>query len=89
MRIGMIAPLDMRVPPLAYGGTEAVVGLLAEGLARSVARTLRPPRDLAPLRPGRCRRALRLHLLAGRSAVRAVLSRQRSAACRRIHNFWL
>ena len=32
MRIGMIAPLEMRVPPLAYGGTEAVVSLLSEGL---------------------------------------------------------
>lgn len=32
MRIGLIAPLEMRVPPVAYGGAEAVVGLLADGL---------------------------------------------------------
>jgi glycosyltransferase involved in cell wall biosynthesis len=34
MRIGMIAPLEMRVPPLGYGGTELVVSLLAEELVR-------------------------------------------------------
>jgi glycosyltransferase involved in cell wall biosynthesis len=34
MRIAMIAPLEMRVPPLAYGGTELVVGLLTEELVR-------------------------------------------------------
>ncbi len=32
MRIGLIAPLEMRVPPVAYGGAEAVVSLLADGL---------------------------------------------------------
>jgi glycosyltransferase involved in cell wall biosynthesis len=35
MRILQIAPLAERVPPLAYGGTEAVVGLLADGLVRA------------------------------------------------------
>jgi len=34
MRIGMIAPLEMRVPPPGYGGTELVVGLLTEELVR-------------------------------------------------------
>ncbi len=34
MRIGIIAPLEMRVPPVAYGGTELVVSLLTEELAR-------------------------------------------------------
>lgn len=33
MRIGMIAPPWVPVPPPAYGGTEAVVDLLARGLA--------------------------------------------------------
>jgi glycosyltransferase involved in cell wall biosynthesis len=35
MRILQIAPLAERVPPLRYGGTEAVVGLLADGLVRA------------------------------------------------------
>ncbi|MEN6624128.1 MAG: glycosyltransferase family 4 protein, partial [Smithella sp.] len=30
MRIGMISPLEMRVPPAAYGGTELIVSLLTE-----------------------------------------------------------
>jgi len=34
MRIGMIAPLEMRVPPLGYGGTELMVSLLTEELIR-------------------------------------------------------
>jgi len=34
MRIGIIAPLEMRVPPVAYGGTELVVSLLTEELVR-------------------------------------------------------
>src|SRR5690606_35891251 len=34
MRIGMVAPLEMRVPPAAYGGTELVVSLLTEELVR-------------------------------------------------------
>ena len=34
MRIGMVSPLEMRVPPLGYGGTELVVGLLTEELVR-------------------------------------------------------
>jgi glycosyltransferase involved in cell wall biosynthesis len=34
MRIGMVSPLDMRVPPVAYGGTELVVSLLTEELVR-------------------------------------------------------
>ena len=33
MRIGMIAPPWMPVPPLAYGGTEAVIDDLARGLS--------------------------------------------------------
>ena len=32
MRIGMISPLEMRVPPHGYGGTELVVSLLTEEL---------------------------------------------------------
>jgi glycosyltransferase involved in cell wall biosynthesis len=32
MRIAMIAPLEIRVPPVAYGGTELVVSLLTEAL---------------------------------------------------------
>lgn len=32
MRIAMLSPLDMRVPPVAYGGTELIVSLLTEGL---------------------------------------------------------
>ncbi len=32
MRIAMIAPLELRVPPIAYGGTELVVSLLTEEL---------------------------------------------------------
>jgi hypothetical protein len=34
MRIGMIAPLEMRVQPPGYGGTELVASLLTEGLVR-------------------------------------------------------
>ena len=34
MRIAMVAPLDMRVPPIGYGGTELVVSLLTEELVR-------------------------------------------------------
>lgn len=34
MRIGIIAPLEMRVPPVGYGGTELVVSLLTEELVR-------------------------------------------------------
>ena len=34
MRILLVAPLWERVPPPAYGGTEAIVGLLADGLVR-------------------------------------------------------
>jgi glycosyltransferase involved in cell wall biosynthesis len=34
MRIAMIAPLEMRVPPLAYGGTELLVSLLTEELVQ-------------------------------------------------------
>jgi len=34
MRIAMISPLEMRVPPVAYGGTELVVSLLTEALIR-------------------------------------------------------
>lgn len=35
MHIGMIAPLELRVPPIAYGGTELVVSLLTEELVKS------------------------------------------------------
>jgi len=35
MRILQIAPLSERVPPVGYGGTEAVVSLLADGLVRA------------------------------------------------------
>lgn len=34
MRIAMIAPLELRVPPVAFGGTELVVSLLTEELVR-------------------------------------------------------
>ena len=34
MRIAMVAPLELRVPPTAYGGTELVVSLLTEELVR-------------------------------------------------------
>jgi len=34
MRIAMVAPLEMRVPPSAYGGTELIVSLLTEELVR-------------------------------------------------------
>ena len=34
MRIAQLAPLDLRVPPAAYGGTELVVSLLTEELIR-------------------------------------------------------
>jgi glycosyltransferase involved in cell wall biosynthesis len=34
MRIAIISPLEMRVPPIAYGGTELVVSLLTEELVR-------------------------------------------------------
>jgi glycosyltransferase involved in cell wall biosynthesis len=34
MRIGIIAPLELRVPPVGYGGTELVVSLLTEELVR-------------------------------------------------------
>ena len=34
MRIGIISPLEMRVPPIAYGGTEMIVSLLAEEFVR-------------------------------------------------------
>ena len=34
LRIAMVSPLEMRVPPIAYGGTELVVSLLTEELVR-------------------------------------------------------
>ena len=34
MRIAIMAPLEMRVPPPAYGGTELVVSLLTDGLVK-------------------------------------------------------
>ncbi|HEU65428.1 MAG TPA: glycosyltransferase family 4 protein, partial [Chloroflexi bacterium] len=34
MKIAMISPLEMRVPPIAYGGTELVVSLLTEELVK-------------------------------------------------------
>jgi glycosyltransferase involved in cell wall biosynthesis len=34
MRIAMIAPLEIRVPPEAYGGTELIVSLLTEELVK-------------------------------------------------------
>ncbi len=34
MRIAMVAPLELRVPPLGYGGTELVVSLITEELIR-------------------------------------------------------
>ncbi len=34
MRIAMVSPLELRVPPVAYGGTELVVSLLTEELVR-------------------------------------------------------
>jgi glycosyltransferase involved in cell wall biosynthesis len=34
MRIAVISPLDIRVPPVGYGGTELVVSLLIEGLVQ-------------------------------------------------------
>lgn len=34
MRIAMVAPLELRVPPLGYGGIELVVSLLTEELVR-------------------------------------------------------
>jgi hypothetical protein len=35
MRIGLIAPPGVPVPPPAYGGTESVIDLLARGLVRT------------------------------------------------------
>ena len=34
MRIAMIAPLEIRVPPIGYGGTELIVSLLTEELVK-------------------------------------------------------
>jgi len=34
VRIAMISPLEIRVPPVAYGGTELIVSLLTEELVR-------------------------------------------------------
>jgi glycosyltransferase involved in cell wall biosynthesis len=34
MRIALLAPLEVRVPPLGYGGIELVVSLLCEGMVR-------------------------------------------------------
>ena len=34
MRIAIVSPLEMRVPPVGYGGTELVVSLLGDELAR-------------------------------------------------------
>jgi Glycosyltransferase Family 4 len=34
MRIAMVAPVEMRVPPVGYGSTELVVSLLTEELVR-------------------------------------------------------
>ena len=50
MRIAMISPLDIRVPPLGHGGTELVVGLLTDGLARRRARRVGRA-QVAPLYP--------------------------------------
>jgi len=62
MRILQVAPLWERVPPPAYGGTEAVVSLLADGLVRAGHRVvLRASGDsitLAEL-PSVCPRSLR------------------------------
>ncbi len=34
LRIGMLAPLEIRVPPAGYGGTEMIVSILTEELVR-------------------------------------------------------
>src|SRR5687767_10151058 len=34
MRIAIISPLEMRVPPVGYGGTELIVSILTEELVR-------------------------------------------------------
>ena len=34
MRIALLAPVALPVPPQGYGGTELVISLLAEGLVR-------------------------------------------------------
>lgn len=34
MRVAMVAPVEIRVPPVGYGGTELVVSLLTEELVR-------------------------------------------------------
>ena len=33
MRIALLAPVALPVPPAGYGGTEVVVSMLADGLA--------------------------------------------------------
>ena len=34
MRVAMVSPLEMRVPPVGYGGTEMIVSLLTEELVK-------------------------------------------------------
>ncbi|MCZ6866465.1 MAG: glycosyltransferase family 4 protein, partial [Chloroflexi bacterium] len=34
MKVGMVSPLEMKVPPIGYGGVELVVSLLTEELVR-------------------------------------------------------
>jgi glycosyltransferase involved in cell wall biosynthesis len=66
MRIAVLAPVSTPVPPDAYGGTEAVVGTLADGLVdaghdvtlfatrdSTTKATLVAPLDEPPRRPGR------------------------------------
>ena len=63
---------------LVGGGLAYLLGavIYSRQVARPLAGALRAPRDLAPLRAGRRRRALRLHLDAGEPTLPAVLKRR-------------
>lgn len=79
MRIAMLAPLEMRVPPVAYGGTELVVSLLTEELVRR-------GHDVTLFASGDSVTAADLHAvhpssLRGTPAHRGVLNLMNAAAC--------
>ncbi|MCH8271266.1 MAG: glycosyltransferase [Planctomycetes bacterium] len=79
MRIAMVSPLEIRVPPYGYGGTELVVSLLTEELVRR-------GHDVTLFASGDSRTSARLRagserFLRGTSRDKAILNMLNVVAC--------